>query len=145
MPSQSLEIVNKLGLHARAAAKLTQVAGGFHSEIWISRSGRRVNAKSIMGVMMLAAETGSTIRVRAEHSPREWRISVEDQGPGISEENRRRVFEPARQAKVEVVPDVREGGLDGNLRQDFDRCLWRSGRQIGRFRNLGRTFRLTAP
>jgi len=66
MPSKSLEIVNKLGLHARAAAKLTQVAGGFHSEIWISRSGRRVNAKSIMGVMMLAAGVGSTITLRTD-------------------------------------------------------------------------------
>jgi len=66
MPSKSLEIVNKLGLHARAAAKLTQVAGGFHSEIWISRSGRRVNAKSIMGVMMLAAGIGSTVKIEAE-------------------------------------------------------------------------------
>ena len=66
MPSKSLEIVNKLGLHARAAAKLTQVAGGFHSEIWISRSGRRVNAKSIMGVMMLAAGIGSSVKIEAE-------------------------------------------------------------------------------
>ena len=66
MPSKSLEIVNKLGLHARAAAKLTQVAGGFHSEIWISRSGRRVNAKSIMGVMMLAAGKGSKVKLEAE-------------------------------------------------------------------------------
>jgi phosphocarrier protein HPr len=65
MPSQSLEIVNKLGLHARAAAKLTQIAGGFASEIWISRSGRRVNAKSIMGVMMLAAGQGTSVLVEA--------------------------------------------------------------------------------
>jgi phosphocarrier protein HPr len=66
MPSKSVEIVNKLGLHARAAAKLTQVAGGFHSEIWISRSGRRVNAKSIMGVMMLAAGQGTTVLLEAK-------------------------------------------------------------------------------
>ena len=66
MPSQSLEILNKLGLHARAAAKLTQVAGGFASEIWISRSGRRVNAKSIMGVMMLAAGQGTSVLVEAK-------------------------------------------------------------------------------
>jgi phosphocarrier protein len=65
MPSQELRIVNKLGLHARAAAKLTQVAGGFTSEIWISRSGRRVNAKSIMGVMMLAAGQGTSVLVEA--------------------------------------------------------------------------------
>jgi phosphocarrier protein HPr len=66
MPSKSLEIVNKLGLHARAAAKLTQVAGGFASEIWLSRSGRRVNAKSIMGVMMLAAGQGTSVLVEAK-------------------------------------------------------------------------------
>ena len=66
MPSKSLEIVNKLGLHARAAAKLTHVASGFQAEIWISRSGRRVNAKSIMGVMMLAAGKGSKVKLEAE-------------------------------------------------------------------------------
>jgi phosphocarrier protein HPr len=66
MPSAEAEIVNKLGLHARASAKLTQLAGGFDSEIWLSRSGRRVNAKSIMGVMMLAAGIGSTVKVEAE-------------------------------------------------------------------------------
>jgi len=66
MPSQSVEIVNKLGLHARAAAKLTQIAGGFTSEIWLSRSGRRVNAKSIMGVMMLAAGQGTSVLVEAK-------------------------------------------------------------------------------
>jgi phosphocarrier protein HPr len=66
MPSKSLEIVNKLGLHARAAAKLTQVAGGFTSEIWLSRSGRRVNAKSIMGVMMLAAGQGTSVLIEAK-------------------------------------------------------------------------------
>jgi phosphocarrier protein HPr len=66
MPSASAEIVNKLGLHARAAAKLTHLAGGFQSEIWISRSGRRVNAKSIMGVMMLAAGQRTTVLIEAE-------------------------------------------------------------------------------
>jgi phosphocarrier protein HPr len=66
MPSADAEILNKLGLHARASAKLTQVAGGFESDIWISRSGRRVNAKSIMGVMMLAAGIGSTVKLEAE-------------------------------------------------------------------------------
>jgi phosphocarrier protein len=66
MPSANAEIVNKLGLHARAAAKLTHLAGGFQSEIWISRSGRRVNAKSIMGVMMLAAGQRSTVLIEAE-------------------------------------------------------------------------------
>jgi phosphocarrier protein HPr len=66
MPSSPAEIVNKLGLHARASAKLTQVAGGFKSDIWLSRSGRRVNAKSIMGVMMLAAGKGTTVLVDAQ-------------------------------------------------------------------------------
>ena len=65
MPSIDAEIVNKLGLHARAAAKLTHVASSFQSEIWISRSGRRVNAKSIMGVMMLAAGKGSSVLIEA--------------------------------------------------------------------------------
>jgi phosphocarrier protein len=64
--SLDAEIVNKLGLHARAAAKFTHVARGFQSEIWLSRAGRRVNAKSIMGVMMLAAGKGSTVRIEAE-------------------------------------------------------------------------------
>jgi len=66
MPSIEAEIVNRLGLHARAAAKLTHIASGFQSEIWLSRSGRRVNAKSIMGVMMLAAGKGSTVKIEAE-------------------------------------------------------------------------------
>jgi phosphocarrier protein len=68
MPSVDALIVNKLGLHARAAAKLTHIASGFHSEIWLSRSGRRVNAKSIMGVMMLAAGKGSTVTIDANGS-----------------------------------------------------------------------------
>jgi phosphocarrier protein len=66
VPSAELVIVNKLGLHARASARLTQVASGFQSEVWLSRSGRRVNAKSIMGVMMLAAGKGTSITVEAE-------------------------------------------------------------------------------
>jgi phosphocarrier protein len=66
MPRAQAEIVNKLGLHARASAKLTQLAGGFQSDIWLSRSGRRVNAKSIMGVMMLAAGMGTSVLVEAE-------------------------------------------------------------------------------
>ena len=66
MPKLDASIVNKLGLHARAAAKLTHLASGFQSEIWISRSGRRVNAKSIMGVMMLAAGQGSSVLLEAE-------------------------------------------------------------------------------
>ena len=66
MPQTEAEIVNKLGLHARAAAKLTQVASGFAAEVWLSRNGRRVNAKSIMGVMMLAAGKGASITIEAE-------------------------------------------------------------------------------
>jgi phosphocarrier protein HPr len=66
MPKADCPIVNKLGLHARAAAKLTHLASSFASELWISRSGRRVNAKSIMGVMMLAAGQGSTVTLEAE-------------------------------------------------------------------------------
>jgi len=63
MPEREIEIINKLGLHARASAKLTQTASGFPCEVWLSRSGRRINGKSIMGVMMLAAARGSTIKL----------------------------------------------------------------------------------
>ena len=59
-------IINKLGLHARASAKLTQVASGYKCEVWLTRNGRRVNAKSIMGVMMLAAGKGAEITIDAE-------------------------------------------------------------------------------
>ncbi len=61
MISTQLEIINKLGLHARASTKLTQTASRFKSEIWVERNGRRVNAKSIMGVMMLSAAKGSIV------------------------------------------------------------------------------------
>ena len=61
MPQQDIEVTNKLGLHARASAKLTQLASRFKSEVHLSRNGRRVNAKSIMGVMMLAAARGTTV------------------------------------------------------------------------------------
>lgn len=61
MLQREVEIVNKLGLHARASVKLTQTAGRFSAEIWLSRGGKRVNAKSIMGVMMLAAARGTTV------------------------------------------------------------------------------------
>ncbi|GMU73407.1 MAG: HPr family phosphocarrier protein [Burkholderiales bacterium] len=61
MPQRELEIVNKLGLHARASAKLTQLASRFQSEVHLARNGRRVNAKSIMGVMMLAAGKGAKV------------------------------------------------------------------------------------
>ncbi|MEO6117699.1 MAG: HPr family phosphocarrier protein [Methylotenera sp.] len=65
MISTELEIINKLGLHARASTKLTQTASKFGSEIWVTRNGRRVNAKSIMGVMMLAAAKGSFVTIDA--------------------------------------------------------------------------------
>ncbi|MFO1307481.1 MAG: HPr family phosphocarrier protein [Burkholderiales bacterium] len=61
MPQREIEIVNRLGLHARASAKLTQLASRFQSDVHIGRNGRRVNAKSIMGVMMLAAGKGSKV------------------------------------------------------------------------------------
>lgn len=61
--NREIEILNKLGLHARAAAKLTRLAGQFQSEVWLSRNGRKVNAKSIMGVMMLAANKGSILGI----------------------------------------------------------------------------------
>jgi phosphocarrier protein len=63
MAQQDCKISNKLGLHARASAKLTQLASQYQSEVWMSRAGRRVNAKSIMGVMMLAAGKGSTVTI----------------------------------------------------------------------------------
>ncbi|WP_454457840.1 HPr family phosphocarrier protein [Thauera phenylacetica] len=63
MPRGDAPIINKLGLHARASAKLTQLASSFPCEVWLERNGRRVNAKSIMGVMMLAAARGSTITI----------------------------------------------------------------------------------
>ena len=61
MPVAQIEIINKLGLHARASAKLSQLAAQFPCEILLSRNGRQINAKSIMGVMMLAAGIGSTV------------------------------------------------------------------------------------
>ena len=66
MLQREAEIINKLGLHARASAKLTQVAGRFQANVWVGRNGRRVNAKSIMGVMMLAAAMGSKVTVETD-------------------------------------------------------------------------------
>lgn len=66
MPHVDIIISNKLGLHARAAARLTKLAGQFGSEIFIAKGSRRVNAKSIMGVMMLAAGIGTEVRIDAE-------------------------------------------------------------------------------
>lgn len=65
MIKEDIEIINKLGLHARASSKLTQTASQFKSDIWIEKNDRKVNAKSIMGVMMLAASKGSTISLEA--------------------------------------------------------------------------------
>jgi phosphocarrier protein HPr len=66
MEKTTVKISNKLGLHARASAKLTKLAGGFASDVHMSRNGRRINAKSIMGVMMLAAGLGSEVEIEVE-------------------------------------------------------------------------------
>ena len=66
MATAIVKINNKLGLHARASAKLSKLAGSFRSEVSLSRNGRRVNAKSIMGVMMLAAGIGSTVELETD-------------------------------------------------------------------------------
>ncbi|UCV03595.1 HPr family phosphocarrier protein [Dechloromonas denitrificans] len=66
MLTRDTEIINKLGLHARASAKLTQLAGKYKSEIWMSKGARRINAKSIMGVMMLAAGKGATVSIETD-------------------------------------------------------------------------------
>jgi phosphocarrier protein len=76
MPRAEAEIVNKLGLHARASAKLTQVASSFASEVWLARNGRRVNAKSIMGVMMLAAGKGSRLTVETDGADAEQALAA---------------------------------------------------------------------
>ncbi|HMC15242.1 MAG TPA: HPr family phosphocarrier protein [Albitalea sp.] len=66
MIKASVPISNKLGLHARASAKLTKLASSFRSDVFMSRNGRRVNAKSIMGVMMLAAGLGTEVEIEAD-------------------------------------------------------------------------------
>lgn len=66
MLTQETQIINKLGLHARASAKLTQLAGKYACEVWMSKGTRRINAKSIMGVMMLAAGKGSTVSIETD-------------------------------------------------------------------------------
>jgi phosphocarrier protein len=66
MIRSTVTISNKLGLHARASAKLTKLAGGFRSEVYMTRNGRRINAKSIMGVMMLAAGLGSEVEIETD-------------------------------------------------------------------------------
>ena len=76
MLSEKIEILNRLGLHARASAKLTQLAGQYQSEILLSRDGKRVNAKSIMGVMMLAAAKGVLLDVEVDGSDEEEAITA---------------------------------------------------------------------
>ncbi len=76
MVSRDFTISNKLGLHARPSAQLTQTAGRFASDIHLSRNGRRVNAKSIMGVMMLAAGKGATVTVEAEGEDAEQAVEA---------------------------------------------------------------------
>ena len=76
MPQLEIVVSNKLGLHARAAAKLTQLAGQFSGEIFISKGAQRVNAKSIMGVMMLAAGIGSTVKLEASGGDSEQALTA---------------------------------------------------------------------
>ena len=76
MPQIDIIVSNKLGLHARAAAKLTQLAGQFSGEIFISKGAQRVNAKSIMGVMMLAAGIGSTVKLEASGDDAEQALAA---------------------------------------------------------------------
>jgi len=76
MPSIEVEITNKLGLHARASAKLTQAASAFACEVWLERNGRRVNAKSIMGVMMLAAGKGARLTIDAQGADAEAALAA---------------------------------------------------------------------
>ncbi len=76
MIQQEFEIINKLGLHARASAKFTQLAAKFKSDVWLTRNGRRINAKSIMGVMMLAAGKGAKVLLEADGSDEEACIAA---------------------------------------------------------------------
>jgi phosphocarrier protein HPr len=76
MIRRNVTISNKLGLHARASAKLTKLAGSFQSEVFMSRNGRRVNAKSIMGVMMLAAGVGSQVEIETEGADEQQAIDA---------------------------------------------------------------------
>ena len=76
MIKTSTTISNKLGLHARASAKLTKLAGSFACEVWMSRGERRVNAKSIMGVMMLAAGIGTTVEVETDGADEQIAMSA---------------------------------------------------------------------
>lgn len=76
MIKQDTEIINKLGLHARASAKLTQTAGQFSADVFITKAGKRVNAKSIMGVMMLAAGKGTRIELEANGTDEEAALAA---------------------------------------------------------------------
>ena len=76
MLKEDIKIINKLGLHARASSKLTQTASQFASEIWIEKNGRKVNAKSIMGVMMLAAAMGSFITLETNGADEQAAMSA---------------------------------------------------------------------
>lgn len=76
MLQREIEIINKLGLHARASAKLTQTAGQHKSQIWLSRENKRINAKSIMGVMMLAAAKGTTISIETDGEDEEQAMNA---------------------------------------------------------------------
>lgn len=76
MIKQDMEIINKLGLHARASAKLTQTAGQFSADVFITKAGKRVNAKSIMGVMMLAAGKGTRIELEANGTDEEAALAA---------------------------------------------------------------------
>jgi phosphocarrier protein HPr len=76
MQKTSVTISNKLGLHARASAKLTKLAGGFACDVHMSRNGRRINAKSIMGVMMLAAGLGSEVEIETSGADEEQALSA---------------------------------------------------------------------
>lgn len=76
MKRATVTISNKLGLHARASAKLTKLAGGFNCDLHMSRNGRRINAKSIMGVMMLAAGLGSEVEIEADGADEEQALGA---------------------------------------------------------------------
>jgi phosphocarrier protein HPr len=76
MIKTTVSISNRLGLHARASAKLTKLAGGFQSDIAMTRNGRRVNAKSIMGVMMLAAGLGSEVEIEVDGADEEAALAA---------------------------------------------------------------------
>jgi phosphocarrier protein HPr len=76
MLQDEVQIINKLGLHARAAAKLAALATEFESEVWMSRDDKRVNAKSIMGVMMLAAAQGSKVKIEVNGSDESEALSA---------------------------------------------------------------------